>query len=377
MPDIWSIPPAQFSVGIGSNTKVLSARNAEWRYSNHDARLTFNWSRVLRDGDAFDLETTFRKNALGTWVFPMFGDMTTFDSISVGDTFQIDPNTRISAGDTVVIAGDGKSETGTVQSFAAGTLVLTAPIGQAYSSGDRGKPFISPAFDCISTGLNREVSFNRTKISATFVALKTIDAPNPSYPEYLGSPVLIDGHNKLGGFGGAIKQKHAVIDDGFGNYAVAATETYERSRSQIAFTADKRDRQRRVMDFLIYAHGKDARFWVPAWRKDLTITAPAATNDSVISIANTSQNPADLIGSHIMLHDRSNRQFVKITNAAVSGGDIVLSVSPNLTAPITTATKCSGIDLSRIDSNSLTVTYVPTINGPYMTAGMDVVEVTQ
>ena len=376
MLDIWTIAPSKWGVKIESNTKVLSARSKEWRYSNHDGRLSFSATRMVTDQTAFEMEERFKSNALGEWWVPMFDQMDVHDSIPAGtDTLTVSPHHRYVVGGDVVVSNGLLGEHNTVQSITGNQLVLAAPITGTYTrSMCGGIPYVAPAVRCISTGLKRNISFSATVFTIGFVAIVTMDAPSPTYDQYGGLSVIPDGAQKLDGFGGGITQRHAVLDDGFGNYEVAAVETYQRERSLITFNVFNKDIAAVVYDWLLSQHGKDVPFWLPTWRQDLTIAAPAGIGDSVISVSNTVTDTLSIVGQDLMIWDGTTRIYVKVTNAALSGGNIVLSITPNLPVAIGAGAKISKLKKVRLDSNEIDIDFIP--SGP-MATEISVVEVVE
>ena len=376
MLDIWTIAPSKWGVKIESHTKTLNARSKEWRYSNHDGRLSFSATRMMQDQTAFEMEERFKSNALGKWWVPMFDQMDVQDSIPSGtDTFTVSPHHRYVVGGDVVVSNGMFGEHNTVQSITGDQLVLAAPISDTYTrSMCSGRPYVSPAARCVSTGLKRDISYDNTVITIGFVAIETMDSPSPTYDQYGGLSVVPNGAHKLDGFGGGITQRHAVLDDGFGNYEVAAVETYQRERNLIRFDVRTKDIAARVYDWILSQHGKDVPFWLPTWRQDLTIAASAGIGDSVISVSNTVTDTLSIVGQDLMIWDGDARIYAKVTNAALSGGNIVLSITPNLPTAISANAKISKLKKMRLDSNEIDIDFVPA--GPMVTE-ISVVEVVE
>lgn len=351
MATAWPFIPAKVGETLAFKTDIRRCYAAEARDSLRDAVQSFELRHVMQELEAARARELVRANPLGPWSVPLWFDATEVGAISAGATvLAVETNADFRAGGKAMILDDYRAyELVDVISIGAGAITVSAV------AGDYVDASVVPVQQCLApSGIGFKQTPTHVEVSAAFTSLEPADLGASGYPVLDGFEVVTDPPSAIQALDGAVAQALEVIDSGFGAMQALETEGYVRPRFKLAFADHDAATRWARRQWLHATRGRDAAFFVPTWKRDLQLTAPAGAADLTISVADVMPAAADYAGRYVQIDTGAGYLHRKITGASVAGDVATLSIAaPGVTVPASSV--ISFLELMRFDSDTFQI----------------------
>ena len=318
VPDIWPFSPAvQAQESLEFLTDIRITPQGEMRDALRDARLGFAYNFIWDDATNARAAHMFRSNLTGDWLLPVWSEITQGRVIAAAGVLALPVSTDASyvvGGAVFLQAADGSYAQGVVGAPGAGLMTL-----------DEVTPFevvaVAPmvlAFVVGSMGGKRHF-VGHTVRSLEFSVRDGAHWGTSPFEIYVGYDVLTDPSVIAQPIDTQIIQAREYVDNGFGQVAVEPLRDVIEGKTQLVFldfgAADMWRRKR----WFHWLRGRDRAFWLPSWGDDFALAAPMVYNQTFVDVTPFGDDPAHLVGQHIMLDDGAGYLFREIEAASLVG----------------------------------------------------------
>jgi hypothetical protein len=253
-----------------------------------------------RQWDAFR-EANPPGTLLGIPLWSEQGIVLTADANAGATTLNVSATTNIdwrSEGVLVAAVPSGSPQALTVEGFEISSIsgtTITVPspgLANAFKGGDEVLPLMRghQLSDYTDDILSPETSEVALMFDENLNAMGTVGfASAPTYPTYLGLPVLPLIAEWSQSPKGAITQGTHYLAQGLNAESLGTLQAYVRQRISHRVGMDGRADRAVLWQFFHDRKGRYDRFWLPALKDELKLSADVATSDTTLQLLNFSQ----------------------------------------------------------------------------------------
>lgn len=368
-PRLWPFPLRwPLSETLEWRTDVLATKDAEQRIALRTmprTRLTYV-SFLDARGMAGAAEMA-RDGVFQTWHLPLWHRATPLKApVEVGDTelelskggvgFAVGGHVALATGGSIA---DTSLDIHEIAEVLEDRLVLALPVSQTLPNAH--------VIPLSKARLQGPVEFQRLRQSLGTVTAKFLLEPQADpfanltslYPTYQGKDVLMDPPVLRQPLSEAVDNIVEYIDNGFGPIEIEALRSYARRRSRI--TLVDRGPARWARDaWLQSLRGRQNSFWLPSWGREIELQVPleASETSAFVNPIGVSNDPASLVGRHLMIDLPGGALFRKVLSASGDAFSLQLSFEV-LGVPVPRDTQIHLMHPVRLDADRIEITHAP------------------
>jgi hypothetical protein len=375
---LWPFKPLRdYPETLGWLTDVLRAKSAEQRIAMRTApRFTVAYQFLMSASQFSRAQSMARFLGAQSFYLPLWSDVAVFGAINSGVSV-LPVDTRYAdyrvGGKLVLWQSDSEFEICTIDAKTSGTITLTDPTAQSFSSAIVAPivaaQFIQP-FEASRRG-GRYIQAQAAIVSTDAVDLSV----GNSYTEYRGAPVMTDRVRLLGNISERFERENISIDNDTGLIDQVALYDYAIKGSMMNWQPWTRPDLWALRQWLHYCRGRQRGFWLPSWNNDLQLTADITSGGSTITVQAVGYPDFETVRD-IMIEDTSGNRYYRRINSGVEGGGntevLTLSAAAGINLTVAQVRRISYLTYMRNNADRIEIQhYAPgkaTVSVPVMEA---------
>ncbi|NPD18886.1 hypothetical protein [Alterinioella nitratireducens] len=267
------------------------------------------------------------------------------------------------SGDLAAIAVDGKEALPVViASVQPDRLILVEPLVLELPSPTVAarRITIAPVRAGVLTSAI-EITRRRQSDGTVSAGFLLRDAPNltaPVLPTYLGRQVQTGPSLVRRPLTASLRRAIEYVDNGFGPVVVEPVrDIFERGET-ITLKAQGPSARHALRRWLWSLRGRQARFWLPTWGRELQLRAAMTSGSVLMRVAPVATLP-DYVDRAILLEMPTALRFRTITAAIAEGAVHRLTLSSNLGEPVPLTTRVHFLTAMRADADRVEIQHGP------------------
>lgn len=373
---LWPFIPTSVMETLTFRTDVRRTREGEFRDSLSDATQEFKLNYAAHDTDASPIEILYRARPYNLWHVPVWPDMELKNGLASGTTtinVETDTADYRAGGKACIIKSQTEFELVDVDSVGAGTITLSS----ATTVDFVGEVAVAPARAAYAPeGLQTGEGINITEFSIGFIVAEPVDLSADNYTNYGDYDLITDSPDATSELSGSLSQQIDWIANGFGAFQPAEFETYVRRRGTFSYTDVTRAERWARRELLHRLRGKDRPFWLPTFKRDMTIYEYRDPTFDSIRINPTFIEKDDLVGMHIMVEHTDGTYECHEVSGVIDGGDYLeVGFVGNLTSDVYPGALVCFVYLMRLDQDEIKLEHIRSCDGFVTSVSSSCVEV--
>lgn len=200
-------------------------------------------------------------------------------------------------------------------------------------------------------------------VAAEFLSIEPVGfEAATTYGQYRGYDVLADGHVMISDIEDRINMPHQVFDNGQGIVEVETLADYSDMFSALGRVTRTRADRWAWRQWLLARRGKQAPFWLPSFRRDITVLDTIASGAANIEIADINLALYGDLPIDIMIEIKAGtRYYRRVSVATAMTGYEVITIDSALGVEVAPADirRVSFMHLVRLDADSVSIEFAP------------------